>query len=228
MTFEELKAATKQALGQRSSTNITDTWYGTRVNNAYRRLCTFQGIVAAVRPPGTFRVLRFHELEHENDRDLTTALTTNFVTLDATIYAIRNLYDLTNDRPLRRYAMRELDRRDPDTAGVPYAWCPGGQGGVLGYYIYPRPQTSAQEIEVRERLYLYPTALSADDDEPVIPEEWHQAIWQAAASEGALLIDWSEKHAEMESRFMQFIAERRSPGEENDSGGGRRYFMVGT
>ncbi len=228
MNFLELKTATKQALGQRASTNITDAWYGERVNNAYRRLSTFQGLVragSAARP--SFRVLRFHELETTVDHDITAALTSNFVSLNSTVFAIQNLYDLTNKRPMRRRGRREIERRDPTTPGIPYAWSPGGQTGVVGYYIYPKPADSSQEITIREYLYLYPVALVAAGDTPVIPLEWHQAIWHAAAAEGAFLLDWPERHEEMEQKFMTFIAERRAPGEENDAGGGRRYFIVG-
>jgi hypothetical protein len=176
------------------------------------------------------RVLRFFELYANDDRTLTTGLVAsgNFITPTASadkIVTIENIYDLTNDVFLRRKGMRWMDRQNPQRTGTPRNWVPGGDT-TPGYYILPIPSSSNEEISVRERTYQYPTLL-ASAMTPVIPAAWHAAIWKAAAAEAASIIDWPEKEQEMESAFMRFIAERRSPVEEAGAGGGRRYFSVG-
>jgi len=228
-TYEELIALTKQALGGRNTGLMTDAWYGDRVNVGYARLTTFQGPVQA---PGMsqpqMRVLRFFELYSTDDRTIVSGLSNNLITPTATadkVVCVDNLYDLTNDVPLRRQSRRYMDRRNPQGTGRPREWAPGGDNGA-GYYIYPIPGNANEQISVRETTYQYPDELTATET-PTIPSPWHTAIWLAAAAEAAALIDWPEKEAEMEGRFMKFIAERRSPVEEAGAGGGRRFFSIG-
>ena len=232
LTSDELVAATKQAVANQDTGLYTSAWYLARVNSGYARLTTFQGLVLApgMRRP-QFRALRFFELYADNDRALTTTLFTssNFVTPTATsaqVVYVDNLYDRTNNKPLERKSIRYMNSRDPEATGVPRVWCPGGKAAT-GYYVYPIASVTAEEINVRERTYQYPSALAAGSGTPVIPPTWHAAIWLAAAAEAASLMDWSEKAAEMEQRFMAFIAERRSPVEESGAAGGRRHFNVG-
>lgn len=231
MTPDELTTLAKQALGNKNVTSDSAAWYLARVNSAYRRICTFQG---PVKRPGMrqpqLRVLRFFELADSITNTITSALTDNFVTpatSQASLFMVTDVYDTTNDRWMSRPGLRHMRRLNPDATGIPREWVPDGKGGVLGYRIYPRPSTSAEEITVREYVYKYPAALTSGGAAPVIPEPWHQAIWIAAAAEGARLLEWPEKAAEFESQFMEFLAERKSPMEEASSSGGRRWFTVG-
>jgi hypothetical protein len=231
LTLTELIALTKQALGGRATGLLNDAWYTSRINSAYARLTTFQGMVQApgMRKP-QHRAVRFFELYEDDDRDITAAIvtTSNFITPTATsaqVVYVDNVYDLDNDRPLARKSVRHLNRRNPQETGTPQIWCPGGKGAT-GYYIYPIPSTSSEEIAVRERTYQYPAVLTGADV-PVIPAAWHTAIWYAAVAEGAALLDWVEKAEEYEGKFIQFIAERRSPVEESGGAGGRRHFSIG-
>lgn len=233
MTKAELRTATKQALGNVSSTTVTDTWYDSRVYSAYRRLCTFQGQVTrpgSVQPQ--FRVLRFYELEQRSSRALNTSLAENFVTPNSSnVFSILDIYDRTNDVPLRRMSRREWLALDPDDTGTPTRWHPGGKSGYMGYYIDKRPSAGdgSEDITVYEYTYQYPATLTLDTTEPIIPLEWHPAIWYGAVAEGAQLLDDSEKAAEYEALFIKFIAERKTPHEEAMTGysGGRRYIPIG-
>lgn len=242
LTRADLRTVTKQMLGNRVSANITDTWYNSRVDSGYRRLCTFQGTVSS---PGSrqpqMRRLGFFELQDRNARVIssaTPALTGNsgnFITpLPATdVVTVVDLFDRTNDRGLDRRSLRELRTRDPDKTGRPRTWCPAGQGGVVGYYVNQIPtttDTAIDAIDVYEWVYRYPTTLAADAAVPVIPDVWHIAIAYAAASEGAMLLDMPEKHGELEGKFIGYIAERKSPIEEaahSGLAGARRFTPIG-
>lgn len=180
LTYEDLLALTKQAVGGRTGGLLTDAWYGDRINSGYARLATFQGPVQA---PGMsqpqMRVVRFFELYQNDDRTISTGLTTNFIVPIATadrIVALDNIYDLTNERELRRKARRYMNRRNPAATGTPREWAPGGDNGP-GYYIYPIPGTSGDVVSVRETTYQYPDELTAGET-PVIPAAWHAAIWK--------------------------------------------------
>lgn len=235
LTTVELLALTKQSLGGRNSGLMTDAWYVDRINNAYSRLCTFQGIVMApaMRRP-KFRVIRFHELYDDADYNIVAGAADNFIsvpngTTEGSVVYVDNVYDLTNNRPLDRKSLRYTLDRNPDDFGIPRSWCPTGSRGATGYFVHPRPEDSGDAILVRHRTYNYPqeliaTALVVD---PIIPPPWHAGIWIAAAAEAAAIIDWPEKSAELEQMFMKFLAERRSPVEEAGAAGGRRHFTVG-
>jgi hypothetical protein len=233
-TKAQLRTLTKQLAGNRTSATIIDSWYDDRVTSGYRRLCTFQG---AVQMPGLRqpqqRRLGFFELQDRQARTLDTTLTSNFITPSPStdVCVILDIYDRTHNRGLDRRSRRELLTRDPEATGIPRTWCPAGQGGVIGYYINQVPSVTAQNINVYEYVYKYPTALATDGTSPVIPDIWHIAIAYAAASEAAILMDNPEKHTEMEGKFISFISERKSPMEESaHSGlaGSRRFTPIGS
>ena len=235
LTTPELLALVKQSVGGRNSGLMTDAWYITRLNSAYSRLCTFQGVVMApgMRRP-QFRVIRFYELYEDVDHTLVIG-TDNFIevldglTADSVVY-VDNVYDRTNDRPLKREAIRYMNSQNPDDLGIPRRWCPSGNHGSTGYFIHPHPGVTNDVITVRERTYNYPPELvdaTPEIQNPIIPGAWHKGIWLAAVAEVADIIDWPEKSAEFEQKFMKFLAERRSPVEEAGAAGGRRHFTVG-
>lgn len=233
LTKANLRTLAKQLVGNRASATITDSWYDDRVYSGYRRLCTFQGTVNSpgLRQP-QMRRLGFFELQDRQARALDTTLTSNFVTPSPAtdIVTVTDVFDRTHDRGLDRRSLRELRTRDPDKNGIPRTWCPVGQGGVIGYYVNQVPLVSTDNINVYEYVYKYPAALATDGTIPVIPDVWHIAIAYAAASEAALLMDISEKHTELEGKFISYIAERKSPIEESaHSGyaGSRRFTPIG-
>lgn len=230
---EALRTITKQLVGNRTSATIDDTYYNARILSGYRRLCTYQG---PVRSPGMaqpqMRKLGFFELQHRQARTIDETQVGNFITPDPSsdVVTVMDIYDRTNNRGLDRRGLRELLSRDPDALGVPRVWCPAGQDGVVGYYVDRVPETSSQAIDVYEYVYKYPLPLANDIASPVIPDVWHIAIAYAAAAEAALLFDMPEKHTELEGKFMDFIAERKSPIEESDHGGlagNRRWTPIG-
>jgi len=238
----DLRNLTKQLVGNRTSVNIGDPWYDTRVQSGYRRLCTFQG---AVTSPGLkspqMRRLGFFELQDRQARTIssaTPALTGNsgnfIIPLPATnVVTVVDIYDRTNNRGLDRRNLRELRTRDPDKTGRPRTWCPVGQGGTVGYYVNQIPtttDTTVDAIDVYEWVYKYPADLVQLTDYPVIPDPWHIAIVYAAASEAAMLWDMPEKHGELEQKFLGYIAERKSPIEEaahSGLAGARRFTPIG-
>ncbi len=233
LTTAELLALVKQALGGRNTGLMNDAWYTQRINSAYARLCTFQGVVQApgMRRP-QFRALRFFELY--SDFDSTIGPTANNFSVAVqgasfgSVVYVDNIYDLTNDRPLARKAIRYMNARNPDDTGTPRIWSPGGSLQQVGYFYHPRPASDGSDtIAIRERSYNYPDLLLSNGVDPNIPGAWHKAIWLAAVSEAAQVIDWPEKAAEYEQLFMAFIAERRSPVEESGAAGGRRHFTIG-
>ncbi len=233
LTSTELLALIKQSLGGRNTGLMTDAWYVARMNSAYARLCTFQGVVQApgMRRP-QFRALRFFELYHDIDDSIGDGLTDNFIIAPTGLYTgsvvyVDNVYDLTNDRPLQRKSIRYMNTRNPDDLGLPRIWSPAGTGQQVGFYVHPRPGVPAEVIGIRNRTYNYPPLLSSGGQDPIIPGAWHKAIWLASVAEGAQVIDWPEKALEYEQLFMQFIAERRSPVEESGAAGGRRHFTIG-
>jgi hypothetical protein len=233
LTKADLRTLTKQHLGNRTSTNIDDTWYNARVLSGYRQLCTFQGYVQApgMRQP-QMRRLGFFELQDRQARSLTTALTSNFVTPSpaTNVVTVTDIYDRTNNRGLDRRGLRDIMIRDPDATGRPMIWAPAGEGGVVGYYIDRRPGVVGDNIDVYETVYKYPADFASDVATPVIPDVWHVAITYAAAAEGALLLDMPEKHTEMNGKFAEFIAARKSPIEQaafSGLAGQRRWTPIG-
>ena len=233
LTKADLRTLTKQLVGNRTSTTVTDSWYDDRVTSGYRRLCTFQGTVNSpgLRQP-QMRRLGFFELQDRQARTLDTTLTSNFITPSpaTNVVTVTDIYDRTHDRGLDRRALRELRTRNPDATGIPRTWCPAGQGGVVGYYVNQVPAVTADNINVYESVYKYPAILATDGAVPVIPDVWHIAIAYGAASEAAMLLDIPEKHTELEGKFIGFIAERKSPIEESARSGlagSRRFTPIG-
>jgi len=234
----ELRALTKQLVGNRTSVNIGDPWYDSRVYSGYRRLCTFQGNVTSpsLKQP-TLRRLGFFELQDRQERSIgvdpiSPPNTSNFITpLPTTdICVVTDIYDRTHNRGLDRRSLRELRTRDPDKTGIPRTWCPVGQDGVVGYYVNQIPAVATDNIDVYEWVYKYPAALATEITHPVIPDAWHIAIVYAAASEAAMLWDMPEKHSELEQKFLGYIAERKSPMEEaahSGLAGARRFTPIG-
>ncbi len=233
MTLAELRTALTQAMGGVTITTSTDaTWKNDRINNGYDRLATFQGEVKdPAAPRRQFRVLRFFELIDVTERSLSTSLTSNFVTPSIAstrkVHSVQDIYDKTNKRILSRKPMNKARRWNPDEDGKPREWAPAGESGAIGYYIRPRPQVSGDDITVREITYLRPALLSADTDEPVIPRDWHIAILYAAAEEAGMLLEQDKMVEKFGAKFIQYIAERRSPAEEAGMSGGLRWNTVG-
>ena len=230
LSYDDLLALTKQALGGRSTGLMTDTWYQGRINAGYSRLCTFQGPVLA---PGASesqrRVVRFNELYETDTHTIAPGLSSNFITpvhSAHTVFYVDNVYDITYDRRMRRKAIRYMKSRPRTTTGAPRMWAPAGDAGVVGYYVWPLPSTTAHDVE--ETVYVFPEALATGGaNDPIIPASWHDAIWMAAAQKAASIIDWPEKAQEMEQMFMSFIATNRSPVEEAGGAGGRRWIGIG-
>ena len=230
LSTTELVALTKQTLGGRSSGLMTDAWYVSRLNSAYGRLVTFQGMVQGpgMRRP-VYRVLRFFELYSATTKNISVSGDGFVCSSTQNTSYVDDVYDLDNDRPLQRKALRYMFARNPDDLGVPRSWAPTGNtfAADVGYIVHPRPGVAADAISVLERAYIYPLPLDLTTINPKIPGTWHRAIWLAAVAEAATIIDWPEKAQEYEQLFMTFIAKRRTPVGEAGAAGGRRHFTIG-
>jgi hypothetical protein len=129
-----------------------------------------------------------------------------FYSLASDADKIINMREAINDVMLSYVDPREFDRTIPDptaTAAVPYVY------SLLGFdssrqwraYFYPIPSAVNN---IAYRYYLKITDLSGNDDVPLMPETWHQAIvFVALAMYGHPYIDDSRMQmAEMRSRAM--------------------------
>lgn len=227
MTKAQLRTLLKQTLGNITSTSVTDSWYDDRVLSGYRQLVTFHGPVAG--PPPQYRVLRFPSMEDRLSRTIDSSFTENFIPIQATVAVVIDVFDRTNNRALDPMNDTDVRRLDPDEAGTPRLWRFGGKADSLGYYIWPRPTLAAHAISVYEQVIKEPV-FTSDGDSPKLPAEWHVAIIYLAAAEGARLLDWSDKAAEMDGQFVSFVATRLSPGERSviaAKGGSRRNIRIG-
>jgi len=209
---------------------VDDTWYDTRVLNAYKQLVTYQGMVMRPgRKSPQFRILRFPQLESRLTRTLDTTLSSNFVAKQATVELVDDVFDRTNNRGLDRESERRIRQLDPDETGVPRRWEPASEAGEDGYYIWPFPGVASDNIDVYEYVVLTPV-LADDGDSPLIPSEWHPAIAYLATAEAAEQFDMPEKAAEMRQAFGTLVASLQAPNELRAAAGlagNRRRIRIG-
>lgn len=224
MTKAELRSRVRQLLGGQTDVTLDDDWYDTCVLDGYRYLLTYQGSskAPAMRAP-QMRTLRFLEHEDRLERTLDTSLTSNFVANQSGVLAMLDIYDRTNDKGLTLDPPRSILLRNPDDMGIPQVWSPGALAGVNGYYIWPTPGVSGEEIDIYERVVKDPV-LGSDSSEPLVGREWHMAIAYAGAAQGAGLLDWPEKEQELLGKFENHIASRTTRAAFTARGGktGRR------
>lgn len=226
MTGAELVLAVKRHVGNISTTGtlaIDDSWYVDRVNEGYRRVCTYQGPVTA---PGAkspmMRRVRFSELYDRLTRTLTTGGSTNFFANQASVYNVVGLYDRDNDRPIIRKSRRDFMRRDPEATGSVTIWTPDGEGDVRGYRVWRIPSVA---LSIYEYVYKSAETLANDATAPVIPEEWHVAIEYAAAAAAASRIHNSQRANELEAMFRQQMSECQLSTEDPASYSRGHYSM---
>lgn len=230
MTKATLRTLVQQSVGNRTSTTIDDAWYDTRVLNAYKQLVTFQGMVMRPgRKAPQFRILRFPQLENRLPRTLDTSLTSNFVANQAAVYTVDDVFDRTNNRGLDRESERRIRQLDPDETGPPRRWEPASENGVDGYYIWPFPGVTTDNIDVYEYVVLTPV-LNSDGDSPLLPDEWHPAIAYLASIEASEQFDMPERATEMRNAFQSLVSSLQAPNEIRSAAGlagNRRRIRVG-
>ena len=229
MTRAQIRTLVQQHVGNRVTGVFNNAWFDARVLDAYRRLVSLQG-----RTPGSdrggarYRHLRFPEMENRLTRSITLSEADNFLANQSGAFITIDIYDRTNDRGLSLVSEADLRYHDPDDLGVPREWRPGALNGINGYWIWPRPGTTSDNIDVYETVLVTPT-LAADGDSPLVAEHWHRAIEYAAASDAAMLMDIPEKHDALEQKFAAYVSERLSYNEmaiRGSRSGRRRRIQV--
>lgn len=227
MTPDELILRIKQHTGNRTSAGptlvIDDDWYAARLNDGYKHVATFQGMVSrpGIRQP-QFRVLRFVELEDRIERTINSGLSDNFIANSTGVFAVYGLWDQTNKRPIRIRSKRRLMEKDPTDSGDIQIWAPMGDGGVAGYRIWKVPDASTT---IHEHVYNYPETLTAGGSDPVIPENWHEAVHLAGGMIACGLLQMDDQSARLQTELHTMIATHRTPVEEARTGGGRYSFV---
>lgn len=141
---------------------------------------------------------QFRELDFEDD--ISTVSGQNFQTLPGGARDIISVYDEDDKFMLRPETIEWYEGRDnsDDATGVPeyyVIW----QTKML---FWPTPDV-VHTLRVRYRKL--PDELSADADEPVYPEEWHEVIVLMAASKACLIKGYDSKMINLKNAALQKI-----------------------
>jgi len=163
MTFVQLQDRALKALNfSTATTSDARTRVKEAINDWHRRLLT---------KPGFSRLLRDRQMT------LTSVASTHTYSFGASVQRINGLTDTTNDEPLLRRDLGWLRRVDPglDQTGIPTAYVFLGKNtsGNLQVQLWPTPQSAASYI-VDYTAQLQ--ELSADADEPLLPEDFHHML----------------------------------------------------
>lgn len=146
------------------------------------------------------RSYRFFELDKTDTSKVTVANTVS-VAIPTGAREIISVRDTTNKNKLIRRDIDWYESQDQATtsAAVPEYWL--RYGNII--LLWPTPD-AAYNLQIR---YLaLPTALSADDDEPVYPEDWHEVIVLLAASRAGFWLGMDTKAMNFKSEALGLIA----------------------
>lgn len=196
MDLQTLRSTVRYRLNNRDDLTAGDglTALDFWINEAYREIC---------------HTTRFTELESENT-SLTTSSTLRYVALPTDVYAVLNVFDVTNSTQLDPFegGIQEYERQNAGgITGFPTKWLT--HANRIYFHVPPNGAFS-----LRVQLWNEPATLSATTDTPVIPAVWHDAIVILATRNGwrgigddtrAALIEGGEWAA-----FMQRISTPRA------------------
>lgn len=163
MTFLELQNRALKALNfSTTATSEPRTRVKEAINTWHRRILT--------RPQFT-RLLRDRQLT------LTSVASTAIYTFASSVKRLNGITDTTNDQTVFRRDLSWIRRQDPglEAEGVPCYYANLGQNssGNLQVQFWPTPQGAYSYI-VDYTASL--TDLSADTDEPLLPEDFHHVL----------------------------------------------------
>lgn len=163
MTFLELQNRALKALNMSTAASTEPrTRVKEAINTWHRRILT---------RPQFARLLRDRQLT------LTTVASTHTYTLASSVKRINGITDQTNDIPLRRRDLTWLRQQDPglDISGQPVAYVFLGQSssGLLQVQLWPTPSSAYTYTVDYTAQY---TDMSADTDEPLLPEDFHHVL----------------------------------------------------
>jgi len=178
MNFLTLQQHVKRNLGNRTD---VDTLIKEWINSAYLDVVTTGKFPEARR----FDPLPIPQLDG-TDTFYTSASDPSF-TLPSDMLFIVSLRDLTNNTPIKQRGIRWLDRYRSTTEGPPERYAQYGRE----VYWDPVPDASYQ-IQRRGRKKVVGTSLINNTDTPIIGEEYHIALEEAATYRGARSLNYPE------------------------------------
>lgn len=184
MTFQEMYEEAQSYLADRG--DYADADAQDDINRAYRRLCN---------------AFSFYESE-DTDASITTADGTASYDTPSDVVSIVSI-KITGDTEytLTPQIMPWYERQDTtdDNKGIPEFYIRHGSK----LYLWPTPD---DEYSLRIRHEKPPTALAANDDEPVIPEEWHEIIVLQAASRACFRFGMAQRGQELKNEALGMIS----------------------
>lgn len=203
-TFLELKNQVKLQLGSNPDVSSEDdAWVGIWVNDAYLDLTTQDRFSFNMGEAGMMVVelpksLRFPRLEYVED--IPTVTDQEYIDLDTLQYScitIKSVKDKTNNVHLERVGYDEYRDYDHTDSGKPtkysHEW-----GNRL--YLYQTPDDIyTMIISYRRR----PEVMTDIAEEPVIEDEWHEAILMLAVIKG---LSWRHQYEKLPFRIQQLAS----------------------
>lgn len=169
LTFGEMKEEISQTLGDK--VGASDERLGRWINMAYLEVA---------------RKRCFHDLEQIDATIMTVDGTRNYA-LEADLFAIISVADLTNKHRLVWAAPKQYQKFDRTQEGQPFYFTRIANS----IYLWPTPDEDDYEIEV---IYTEePEILSSDGDLSVLPGAFDRAILFYAERNGFLTLGLEEK-----------------------------------
>ena len=146
-------------------------------------------------------VFRFHDLE-ASDTSITTVNGTASYTTPSGIRVITSIRDTTNKLLLTPTDIDWYETQDDssDAKARPEFWVRYGANLLL----WPTPDGA---YATRIRYRKEPTALSADGDFTVLPDEWDDVIILLTASKGAFILGMDRKGMNLKSEGLSILSQ---------------------
>jgi hypothetical protein len=163
MTFLELQNRALKALNLSTSASTEPrTRIKEAINDWHRRILT---------KPQFARLLRDRQLT------LTTTAAVHTYTLASNVKRINGITDTTNDLPLARRDLAWLRAQDPalDIDGIPcaYVFLGSSSTSLLQIQLWPTPAGAYAYLVDYTAQYV---DMSADTEEPLLPEDFHHVL----------------------------------------------------
>lgn len=211
MTPDQIVDNAQQILGNPTGASVTDAWFLSRVNEAYKWL----GTLVDRFPEGNrvrTREFRFPELFDYIQRTITASPSDNFVANSTGVWSVYHIYNETAEITVKRKTPRTLMRKNPaDSEGTIRMWAPYAQSGSRGYLIWRIPDTNQT---LREYVYKAPETLTSGGSAPVIDVLYHDIIAYKAAAFAADLLGMADEADRLHMKALNETRSRKLPTED--------------
>jgi len=193
MTLRQILDELRLNLGKISSATVSDDRMKVWVNNCQIELLT---------------AFQFFQ----NEKKVKTAMVIGQAeySLPKDCIAIYDLRDNSAKRKIRRTHYRKIDNVDFSVSGAPTHYI------RFGNYIQLIPVPDATN-ELMLRYCVSPSALSSDDDVPVVPVTWHEAILLGAESRGWRSLGEYKRAAIVKNEYISLVRSRAAEWEIEES-----------